>query len=120
VAGYSLTAFLFAAVVLTTVLRSGSRSVAFLRWKPLTSLGKICYGTYLLHLPIEVIVSKLMQRAGWPLSPESMWFIALKIAATIAAASLSWWLFESRILHLKDRFTSRSHPQQVAEQQLAG
>jgi peptidoglycan/LPS O-acetylase OafA/YrhL len=29
------------------------------------------------------------------------------MAVAIAAAALSWWLFESRVLKLKDRFTVR-------------
>jgi peptidoglycan/LPS O-acetylase OafA/YrhL len=34
----------------------------------------------------------------------------VKIAATVVVASLSWFLFESRVLRFKDRFASRSHP----------
>ncbi|MBL0159486.1 MAG: acyltransferase [Bryobacterales bacterium] len=109
--GYSLTAFLFGAIVLATILNNGSRGTAFLRWAPLTYLGKICYGTYLLHLPSEVILNKLMESEGLDTLSESLWFVALKIVVAIVMASLSWWLFESRILHLKDRFTSQSHPQ---------
>lgn len=110
-AGYSLTAFLFGALVLTAVLNRGSRHTAILRWRPLTYLGKICYGTYLLHLPTEVIVLKTLPRLGLTVDENALWLPPVKIAATLVVASLSWWLFESRVLKLKDRFTSRSHPQ---------
>ena len=56
IAGYSLVAFTFAGVVIWTVLRRGMRVTAWLRWRPLTGLGKICYGTYLLQRPAEVIL----------------------------------------------------------------
>ncbi|QOY92335.1 acyltransferase family protein [Paludibaculum fermentans] len=117
--GYSLTAFLFGAIVLATILSNGSRGTAFLRWGPLTYLGKICYGTYLLHLPAEVVLTKALEWAGFDTLSDPPWFMPLKIVTAIVAASLSWWLFESRILRLKDRFTSRSHPQQATEAAIA-
>lgn len=113
--GYSLTAYFFAAVVLTAVLRRGSLQTAVLRWKPITYLGKICYGTYLLHLPTEVILLTGLLHLGFYYDENSLWLLPVKIAATMVVASLSWWLFESRVLRLKDRFTSRSHPQQPVQ-----
>jgi peptidoglycan/LPS O-acetylase OafA/YrhL len=111
IGGYSLTAFMFGSIVLTAVLFRGTASMAFLRWKPLTSVGKICYGSYLLHRPTEVFLLKAMQRAGLPTPDEAIWLLLLKILATLVVASLSWWLFESRILRLKERFNSETRTQ---------
>jgi len=108
--GYSLIACLFACLVLSAVLYRSAPWTAVLRWKPLTYLGKICYGTYLLHLPTEVILLKIMHRAGLAVDENALWLLPVKIAATVVVASLSWFLFESRVLRFKDRFASRSHP----------
>lgn len=117
VLGYSLTAALFASVVLTTILWRDTAATAVLRWGPLTYVGKICYGTYLLHRPAEVFLIKAMQRAGLPTPEDAGWMMAAKIAAALAVASLSWWLFESRILRLKSKFQSKGHPQQALAMQ---
>ena len=36
--------------------------------------------------------------------------VLVKIAASVAVASLSWYLFERPILRLKSSFASRNHP----------
>jgi peptidoglycan/LPS O-acetylase OafA/YrhL len=71
-----------------------------LRW--LVWIGTISYGLYLLHVPGELIGRHLVK-----LAPAGSAEFFVSIAVTIALAWISWTLFESRILKLKDRFTMR-------------
>jgi len=59
-----------------------------LSWRPLVAIGIISYGVYLYHWPIFVWLSP--ERTGlseWPL-------LALRLAATFSAATLSYFLIE--------------------------
>ncbi|BBY45911.1 acyltransferase family protein [Mycolicibacterium celeriflavum] len=62
-----------------------------LAWRPLVWLGAISYGVYLWHWPIFLVVNG--ERTGW-----SGWSLfALRCAATLGVAALSWWLLEQPI-----------------------
>jgi peptidoglycan/LPS O-acetylase OafA/YrhL len=104
IAGYSITAFTFAAVVIWAVLARP----AWLQWSALTSLGKICYGVYLLQRPAQVILGKVLERTGLHLDPTVALIANCGFAILLAAAS--WHLFEKHILRLKDRFVVSGHP----------
>jgi len=65
------------------------RSVGWLRLKPLMYIGTISYSMYLVHLGVLSLMP-----AGW----NSVCSAALALAITIAYASLSWHLMESRLL----------------------
>lgn len=108
IAGYSLTASTFAAVVLWAVI---ARPV-WLRALPLTSLGKISYGVYLLQRPSQVVLGKLLSRLNVHLNP-SLELLA-DCAFTILIATLSWNLFEKHVLKLKDHFVVSRHPAAAA------
>lgn len=100
IAGYSVTALGFSAVVTWAV-------IARPRWLavgPLINLGQISYGLYLLQRPAEVILGKLLSRTHLNLGPSTLF--AAKIAFAIFLAMASWNLFEKHVLRLKERFSA--------------
>lgn len=108
IAGYSLVAFTFSAFVLWTVLHRGLVATAFLRFPAFTRIGKLCYGVYLLQRPTEVAFLKVLSH--WHLSSGASPLLLMfgKIVSTVLVASISWYLFESRILQAKKYFAERS------------
>jgi peptidoglycan/LPS O-acetylase OafA/YrhL len=70
--------------------------------RPLTYLGKISYGLYVLHYPVQWFVDKALP--GRTVLVD----IAVQAVITVALASLSYHFWEARFLVLKDRwFPSR-------------
>jgi peptidoglycan/LPS O-acetylase OafA/YrhL len=65
------------------------RGVGILRWRPLTYIGQISYTMYLIHLALLAFLTPHM-------SPVMAAVAGL--AATILYATLSWYLFEARLL----------------------
>ena len=62
-----------------------------LAWRPLVWLGALSYGVYLWHWPIFLALSgERTGLTGWPL-------FALRCAATLVVAALSWWLLEQPV-----------------------
>lgn len=125
IGGYSLVAVTFGVAVAYVVSRRDTAAVAWLRSRPITYLGKICYGTYLLHRPADFLVDRVAERtfvagaAAGELGPRWAWFFAsglivVKFALAITLASLSWYLFESRVLRLKRAFEPQGHPTHAA------
>jgi peptidoglycan/LPS O-acetylase OafA/YrhL len=110
VLGYSLIAFTFAALVTSTIRARGTERTRWLRLGPLRQLGKICYGVYILQRPAEVILLRLLDRAGIVVDHESLSLVVLKMLFAIGVAAVSWTVFERQILRLKSRFASSSHP----------
>jgi len=113
-AGYSLVAVMFATIVLWAVLNRGRTATSFLRFGPLCYLGKICYGVYLLQRPAEAALMKTLSVLHFRVNPGSFWLMPAKITVAILVASISWYVFEQRILRLKDRFVSARHPSERA------
>lgn len=65
---------------------------------PLVGLGAISYGVYLWHWPIfQVINGERTGTTGWEL-------FALRCAATLAVAAVSWWLIEQPIREWRPAF----------------
>ncbi|WP_394842782.1 acyltransferase [Pendulispora brunnea] len=116
VLGYSVVAVTFGLLVLFVLQRRNERVTSLLRVSSLRYLGKICYGTYLLHRPADVFVDKLTNRLGItdpleaPEALESVSILLLKFGVAVAFASASWYAFEKPILRLKDRFQAVNHP----------
>jgi peptidoglycan/LPS O-acetylase OafA/YrhL len=110
VAGYSIVGFSAASVVLWTLLHRGGPETALLRWRPLCYLGKICYGVYLLQRPAEIVLLKVAGRLGYSLDEAATSVVALKCAAAVLVAMLSWHLFEKRLLRFKKLFVLPNHP----------
>jgi peptidoglycan/LPS O-acetylase OafA/YrhL len=96
--------FLYFGIVGIVACHAGHWFLAPLRDRRLVYLGQISYGLYLYHpLAYGVIESFEVAWPSWVLD-------ALKLAAALAIAALSWRYFESPILSLKDRFSYRSDP----------
>jgi peptidoglycan/LPS O-acetylase OafA/YrhL len=110
VIGYSMIGATCAALVLWAVLSRGREEARLLRAGWLCSLGKICYGVYLLQRPVEIALLKISGKLGLALDPTSGVTVLAKCAAAIGVAAISWHLFEKQLLRLKGLFASRNHP----------
>ncbi|KWX57311.1 hypothetical protein ASJ79_11705 [Mycobacterium sp. NAZ190054] len=65
---------------------------------PLVGLGAISYGVYLWHWPIFLVINgERTGTSGWEL-------FALRCAATVAVAAVSWWLIEQPIREWRPAF----------------
>jgi peptidoglycan/LPS O-acetylase OafA/YrhL len=84
-----------------------------LRAKPVVYLGMISYGLYAYHSIVMITVDRL---AGVTAEDTREWnmrdaiLLAIKFAATVAVASVSWRFLEQPILSLKDRFKYSRRP----------
>jgi peptidoglycan/LPS O-acetylase OafA/YrhL len=92
-----------AALIVATL---NGRAGWILRWRPLVYLGTISYGIYIWHtmadLPVLQIERALNVSLGWP--DELGWAqFAYRTAASVAIASLSWFVLEKPINDLKTR-----------------
>jgi len=99
-------ALFFAFVVLEQNFCVGSPGKAS-RLPLVTRLGRYTYGLYLLHAIVLTLITRAARGAGF--SEGGLWYrLALGpvgLACSIGLAVASYHLFESRFLHLKDRFT---------------
>jgi len=91
---YLLSAALLSTGALLCCLCAGERSpLRLLQCAPLRAIGRISYGLYLYHLPIFL----------WLGEPPTVANQALAVAASFAAATLSYWLIERPILRFGAR-----------------
>src|SRR5262249_20576621 len=105
VVGYSALAAFFASVLLLAVGRPG-RGVLnrTLSHGFLTTFGRYSYALYLFHLPLSVLLrDSLLRPERLPLVfgsrlPAQLVFCAAGVGVSLAAAWLSWRLFEGPIL----------------------
>ncbi len=104
--GFSAADLAFAGVVVLLISSRHRWLLSICRWRWLVWLGTISYGLYLLHIPALTVTRRWI--TPWlGITPEGSLQLFVSMAVAIAAASLSWILFESQILRLKDRFTVR-------------
>ncbi len=87
-----------------------------IRWpKPVIYLGKISYGLYVFHVPCMLIISRLLahtplvMRTGQGHSSANLVLLLgarapLSLGLTILVSVLSYQIFETPFLRLKDRF----------------
>jgi peptidoglycan/LPS O-acetylase OafA/YrhL len=105
---FSLNLFVFNLIYFGIVglasCQAGRPWLAPLRDRRLTYLGQISYGLYLYHPLVYTLADRGAGRLG--LGP-SLALDALKLAACVAVASLSWRFIEKPILALKDVFVYR-------------
>ena len=77
------------------LLAYGARSSAhWLAWRPLTQLGRVSYGLYVIHFPVVGVLMQRWPQGGWPA-------IGVAVSASLALAALSWVCLERPILSLK-------------------
>lgn len=112
--GYSLVGLTAACLVLTVVLHRNQPATAWLRSTWLCSLGKICYGIYLLQRPSEIALLKSLKLLGIETPAEALWLSGLKCIVAIAVAGVSWHFLERPLLRFKDYFLSARHPMPVS------
>jgi peptidoglycan/LPS O-acetylase OafA/YrhL len=104
--GYSALAVLFGALLLAVVASPRGVCARVAEWAPLRFFGRYSYAIYVLHVPVLVLAA----RAG--LSPSGVLpgapglvraaaYVALMVAASVAAALVSWHLLERPFLSLK-------------------
>jgi peptidoglycan/LPS O-acetylase OafA/YrhL len=99
---YSLLNYLFA-VLIYCVARRGFLA-GLLEIPPLRYLGKISYGLYVYHYGIIAIGLALFRKYDLPYSLRSPQLFAAALCATLAVATLSYFLMEKPLIDLKDRF----------------
>ena len=88
-----------AALLLWTVSET-LRGRQLIRNRYLAQLGVWCYGLYLFHVPVRLLMERL--EARWP-APTIVWFAAY-CAICFSAAYLSFEYFEAPIQRLRGRF----------------
>jgi peptidoglycan/LPS O-acetylase OafA/YrhL len=103
--GFTALDVAFAGLVAVLVGPKPRRLAAVLRTRALVWVGTVSYGIYLLHIPSPMIAHRLLDPlVKIPLRGSLDMFVSF--AAAFLAAWISWRVFESPILKLKDRFTS--------------
>jgi peptidoglycan/LPS O-acetylase OafA/YrhL len=104
--GFTAAGLMFTGILVMLISWRQPFLLALCRLHVLVWLGTISYGLYLLHIPALTVVRRwVTPRLG--IAPDGSAQLFVSMAVAIAAAALSWWLFESRVLKLKDRFTVR-------------
>lgn len=111
--GFSIIALFFAALLtLTVTAREASLLHRLFTLRPMMMLGRYSYGLYVIHHPVAIGLGSLL--GGWQLPtvlgsrlPVLLVFSAVCFVVSLLLAMLSWHLFESRFLRLKDRFATR-------------
>ena len=109
--GYSLLNYFFALLIYRVAKEGWGLRV--LEWEPLRYLGRISYGLYVYHFPIIWFAGRI---ADLGVKPPLLQPLTALIAflATLAIASMSYFLLEKPILDLKDRFFSIAHEKRPA------
>lgn len=110
--GYTMIAVFFVAVhVVCLGLVPGTLFYRLLSSAPALLIGRLSYGMYLFHRPIEVVAMRLglhpVDHPGhgdWPSWPYALAYIVANAVVTALVAWLTWNLFEKHVLRLKDRF----------------
>ena len=67
-------------------------------------VGKISYGIYLLHIPVAAVTATVLDGNGWRIRIARACII---FAGSVGAATISWYLVESRMLRLKRFFVDK-------------
>lgn len=102
--GYSLLNFTFAFLLATLLAAAAARSgntFRLLELAPIAYLGRISYGLYVFHNPIQVAVARFWHIPDYQPFPLTAFLVSG--AATIAVAALSYHGMEAWFLRWKDR-----------------
>lgn len=111
-AGFTVIALFFVAVHIVCLgLPASSIFYRLLSCPPALMIGRLSYGMYLFHRPIEAVAIKLGLHPAnhvsesFPSWPYVMAYSLGNAIVTVLVAWLSWNLFEKHVMRLKDRFT---------------
>ena len=104
--GYTALDLMFAGVLVMLMSWRQPVLLRLCRLRFLVWVGTISYGMYLLHIPGQLI-GRLLAARVVRITPSGSAEFFVSMAMTFALAWLSWTLFESRILKLKEKFTVR-------------
>ena len=108
-AGYSLSSFACAGLVLWLIRFRGSRYTRALRIAPIQYIARISYGMYLLHELAARCMRWLGSRTGY-FPPEGLLRFFAIVTLSILFASISWYFFEGPLVRLKDRLAPSHMP----------
>ncbi|MDI1428474.1 acyltransferase family protein [Polyangium sorediatum] len=100
--GYSL--INVSSVLLIECLVRGAFLTRFFEHPALAYLGRISYGVYVLHFPVQALVERALPASSVLLR------MAMQFACTLASASVSYHFFELRFLRWKDRWFGYAKP----------
>ena len=97
----------FAAALILECIHPASFLGRVLNWRPLRALGVVSYGFYVFH----DLLHDFYAYAAHRYVPDHVYSMTLLLAfsATLAIATISYWVIERPFLALKDRFTGQSH-----------
>ncbi|MGE3532905.1 MAG: acyltransferase family protein [Steroidobacteraceae bacterium] len=101
---------LMVALVGSVVIRESNGLSYVLRWQPISFIGLISYGMYLLHMLSFHFAKRILLAIG--IDQDWFWFPATIIVATLVA-SISYYYYESIFLRIKNRY-SRIKPKHGA------
>ncbi len=109
-----LLAVMFAGILLSAIVRRGSKFETLLRAPWLRSCGKYSYAMYVFHLPMMMIVEHqnkyFFLRASINAIPGIsrilvvVGYVIMSSLLTYVVARLSWWALESHFINLKRHF----------------
>jgi len=108
-AGYSLSSWGCACLVLWLIVFRGARFTHVLRSAPVGYFATISYGIYLLH-PLVMRIVRPWEAKTMLLHADTVSRFFIVTALTLIAASVSWFCFEGPIAQLKDRLMPKRIP----------
>jgi peptidoglycan/LPS O-acetylase OafA/YrhL len=111
--GFLVSSIAASRMVLWFIWNRNSRMTQALRWKPVQYIGKISYGAYLLHEPIQWLVSSAARHLGLKWFDHGVLIVPVVIVLTLIAAGLSWRFIESPLMGLKERRIPRQEEPQL-------
>jgi peptidoglycan/LPS O-acetylase OafA/YrhL len=85
----------------------GGFTKSVLEWRPLVYVGTISYGIYIFHDVLPLFYSMLVNQTGrseFAIAARGLGPFLFVLISSVAAASLSWYLFEKPINNLKSLF----------------
>jgi len=97
--GFTLAALASAAILAELRISPAGWLAGALSLAPLVAIGRISYGLYLWHWPVDLVLAP-----QWTGLPPALLSLA-RLAATLSAATLSWLLVERPFLRWKQRWT---------------
>ena len=109
-AGFSALALLFGSLIAAEVTAPLPMLHAVVAMPALRAVGRYSYAMYVFHWPVATWLASETGLADWPPTmlgshlPGKLLFGGVAAAATFAASWLTWHLYESQFLKLKDRF----------------